>query len=193
MILLVDNYDSFSMNVVQLIGKVINGKDEIKVIRNDEMTASKALALNPNYIILSPGPKRPKDAGICEELIKIAAGKVPILGICLGHQAISEVFGFEITYAKKLMHGKKSIIDLDTSSKIFRGLNKKEEVARYHSLVAVCDKDENENLKVIAKDENNEIMAVMHKKYEIYGLQFHPESVLTKNGERMIKNFLDIE
>ena len=189
MILLVDNYDSFSYNLVQLLGTVLNGKEEIKVIRNDESTVEEILAMKPSHIIISPGPKRPSDAGVCEELIRKAAGMVPILGVCLGHQAICETFGMTVGYAKELMHGKKSVVTVDTSSKIFEGMEERQEVARYHSLVALPDTI-NENIKVLATSDDGEIMAVKHTNYEIYGLQFHPESVLTKNGEQMMINFL---
>ena len=189
MVLLVDNYDSFSYNLVQLIGTVLEGREEIKVIRNDEYTVDEILKMNPSHIIISPGPKRPSDAGICEKLILSAAGKVPILGVCLGHQAICEAFGMTVSYAKKLMHGKKSLITVDTSADIFEGMESEQEVARYHSLVALPE-TANDNIRIIATSAEGEIMAVKHAKYNIYGLQFHPESVLTKNGMTMIINFL---
>lgn len=188
MILLIDNYDSFSYNLYQLVGMI---NPDIKVIRNDELTVDEILNLAPSHIIVSPGPGRPRDAGICEELIK-AAGKIPILGVCLGHQAICETFGAEITYAKKLMHGKKSKVNFSGNSPIFEGLEDGLEVARYHSLAAsengfpVC-------LKVTARTNDGEIMAVQHVQYPIYGLQFHPESILTQNGKIMLSNFLKIK
>ena len=133
MILLIDNYDSFSYNLVQLAGSV---NPDIKVIRNDAMTVEEIEKLNPSHIIISPGPGYPKDAGICEDVIRYFRGKKPILGVCLGHQAICEVFGAEITHAKKLMHGKKSTLNIDPTCKIFNGMGDKMVGARYHSLIA---------------------------------------------------------
>ena len=186
MILLIDNYDSFSYNLYQLIGEI---NSNIKVIRNNEMTLKEVKMLHADYIVISPGPGRPKDAGICEDVIKHFTSKVPILGICLGHQAICEAFGAKITYAKEIMHGKTSDVIIDTHCPIFLGLENQIKVARYHSLVA----DQNsipECLLVTAKTLDGEIMAVKHKKYNTFGLQFHPESILSQNGKNMIKNFL---
>lgn len=191
MILLIDNYDSFSYNLVQLIGGLCKekGGEEIKVIRNDELTVKEIEDLHPSRIILSPGPGRPCDAGVCEDVVKQLKGKVKILGVCLGHQGICESFGATVTYAKQLVHGKQSEATLDTSAEIFKGLPKKVMVARYHSLAA--DKSTlPAELKVIAQTEDGEVMAVKHTEYEIYGLQFHPESVLTPDGATMMKNFL---
>ncbi len=187
MILLIDNYDSFTYNLVQFCGSIT---PDIKVIRNDEMTVKEIRELNPGRIILSPGPGYPKVAGICEEVIKELKGEIPILGVCLGHQAICEVFGGEITHAKKLMHGKKSNIKVDTSCKIFKNMPQVVEGARYHSLIAKRATLP-EELIVTACDDMGEVMAVKHRDYEIYGLQFHPESILTKDGIKMIKNFLE--
>lgn len=186
MILLIDNYDSFSYNVYQLVGSV---NPDIKVIRNDEMTIQEIEALSPSHIILSPGPGRPVDAGICEEVIRYFAGKIPIMGICLGHQAICEVFGATITYAKELMHGKQSVAALDTESLLFRGMRREITVARYHSLAAEPDSIPTQ-LTVTARTADGEVMAVEHRDYPIYGVQFHPESVLTPEGKRIIENFL---
>ena len=186
MILLIDNYDSFSYNVYQLTASV---EPDVKVVRNDEMAVDEIQALAPTHIILSPGPGRPSDAGICEEVIRRFAGKIPILGICLGHQAICEVFGATITYAKQLMHGKQSLAALDTDSVLFRGMKKEITVARYHSLAAELPA-ELDTLKVTAKTYDGEIMAVEHEKYPVYGVQFHPESVLTPEGYQIIENFL---
>ncbi|MGN1145268.1 MAG: bifunctional anthranilate synthase component II/anthranilate phosphoribosyltransferase [Acetatifactor sp.] len=186
MILLIDNYDSFSYNVYQLVGSV---NPDIKVIRNDEMTIQEIEALSPSHIILSPGPGRPADAGICEEVIRYFAGKIPIMGICLGHQAICEVFGATITYAKELMHGKQSVAALDTESLLFRGMRREITVARYHSLAAEPDSMPTQ-LTVTARTADGEVMAVEHRDYPIYGVQFHPESVLTPEGKRIIENFL---
>ncbi len=186
MILLVDNYDSFSYNLYQLVGKI---DPDIKVIRNDELSADEIIALSPSHIIISPGPGKPSDAGVCEELVKKAAGKIPVLGVCLGHQAVCEAFGAKIVHAKKLMHGKKSVITADKNCKLFEGIEGEFEIARYHSLAA----DENgfpESLKITAKTADGEIMAVQHEKFPVFGVQFHPESILTQHGEQMLRNFL---
>lgn len=189
MILLIDNYDSFSYNLYQLIGTL---NSDIKVIRNDEMTIDEIEKLNPDCIIVSPGPGRPADAGICEEAIDYFKDKKPILGVCLGHQAICETFGATVSYAKKLMHGKQSVVTLDNSSKIFKGFSTSSSVARYHSLSAVADTMP-DCLKVIATSDDGEVMAVEHRDYPVYGLQFHPESILTPDGLEMLKNFLSIK
>jgi anthranilate synthase component 2 len=186
MILLIDNYDSFSYNVYQLIGSV---DPDIRVIRNDAMTIADIEKLAPGYIILSPGPGKPSDAGICEEVIKYFGGKIPILGICLGHQAICEVYGAKITYAKELMHGKQSVASLDTESTLFKKMDDKITVARYHSLAAEPDSIP-DCLKVTAVTDDGEVMAVEHRQYPVYGVQFHPESVLTPDGIKIVKNFL---
>jgi len=186
MILLIDNYDSFSYNVYQLTASL---DPDVKVIRNDEMTVEEIEALAPTHIILSPGPGRPCDAGICEEAVRYFAGRVPILGICLGHQAICEVFGAAITYAAQLMHGKQSVVTLDTESTLFRGMERESTVARYHSLAASADTMP-DALKVTALAADGEIMAVEHREYPIYGVQFHPESILTPDGHRMMENFI---
>lgn len=188
MILLIDNYDSFSYNLYQLIGGI---DPDIKVIRNDELSVEEILALKPSHIIVSPGPGRPCDAGVCEDVIRAAAGKIPVLGVCLGHQAICETFGAEITYAKRLMHGKKSVTELDTGSRLFTGLPEKCEVARYHSLAA-SENGFPDCLKVTARTDDGEIMAVEHKEYPIFGVQFHPESILTQHGRKMAENFLEV-
>lgn len=191
MILLIDNYDSFSYNLVQLIGSILSGKEDIKVIRNDEMTVEDIKKLNPSHIILSPGPGRPIDAGICEEAVKELKGRFPILGVCLGHQGICEAFGGVITYASSLMHGKQSPVKVDTSSPLFKGLEEEVLVGRYHSLAAEQNSLPAE-LTVIAKASDGDIMAVKHKDYEIYGVQFHPESFLTPEGRVIMENFLSI-
>ncbi|MDD3221883.1 MAG: aminodeoxychorismate/anthranilate synthase component II [Clostridia bacterium] len=188
MLILIDNYDSFSYNLVQMAGGI---QPDIKVIRNDAMTVEEIFELKPSHIILSPGPGYPKAAGICEELVRKADGSIPILGVCLGHQGICEAFGGEIVHARKLMHGKQSRIYLDIEDPIFKGLREEEDVARYHSLVAAPESMP-ECLKVIGKDGIGEIMAVAHKTKPIYGLQFHPESILTPKGYLMMKNFLEM-
>ncbi|MGN0153293.1 MAG: anthranilate synthase component II [Lachnospiraceae bacterium] len=202
MILLIDNYDSFSYNLVQMIGGIQKeryekgvskeGKDSnygIQVIRNDEMTVKEIEKMTPEYIILSPGPGRPMDAGICEELLRTYTKPVKILGVCLGHQAIFEAFGGTVTYAKKLMHGKQSEITFDEEEKIFEGIPENIRIARYHSLAGDAGTLP-DCLKVIAATADGEVMAVRHKEREIYGFQFHPESVLTEYGREMLENFL---
>lgn len=186
MILLIDNYDSFSYNLYQLAGSL---NPAIRVIRNDEMTIAEIQALDPEKIILSPGPGRAEHAGICMDVITHFAGKVPILGVCLGHQAICQAFGATVSYAKTLMHGKQSQITLDTACPLFAGLEQKIKGARYHSLCALEDTLPDE-LKTIAKSDDGEIMGVKHVQYDLYGLQFHPESILTPQGHTILKNFL---
>lgn len=186
MILLIDNYDSFSYNLYQYIGEI---SSDIKVIRNDEMTVEEIRALKPNCIILSPGPGRPEDAGIIVEAAGILGKEIPILGVCLGHQAICAAFGAKVTYAKQLMHGKQSRVSLDTDSVLFEGLNRETLVARYHSLAAERDTIP-ECLKITALTTDGEVMAVQHREYPIYGVQFHPESIMTPDGKRMIQNFI---
>ncbi len=188
MIVLIDNYDSFSYNLYQLVGEL---NPDIKVVRNDALTVEELEALQPEAIILSPGPGRPADAGICEEAALKLSGKVPILGVCLGHQAICEAFGGVVGYAKELMHGKSSLAKLDCASPIFKGMPEQTRVARYHSLAA-----EEETLpaclKVISRTDDGEVMAVQHAEFPTYGLQFHPESILTPEGRTILKNFLEI-
>jgi glutamine amidotransferase of anthranilate synthase or aminodeoxychorismate synthase len=188
MILLIDNYDSFSYNLVQMIGGF---RKDIRVVRNDELTVEQAVRLHPSHIILSPGPGFPQAAGICEELVRKRKGTVPILGVCLGHQGICEAFGAKIIHAKELMHGKQSRIRLQNENKLFRGLPPEIPAGRYHSLIAERETLPQE-LLVIAEDEKHEVMAVQHRDYEIYGLQFHPESILTPQGAKIIQNFLSI-
>lgn len=188
MILLIDNYDSFSYNLYQLLGGITS---DIKVIRNNELKVDEIEKLNPDTIVISPGPGKPKDAGFCEDIIKYFADKKPILGICLGHQAICEVFGAKITYAPKIMHGKVSEIEIDNNCPIFKNLPSKIKVARYHSLIA-DEKTLPNEFVITAKTQDGIIMAVKHKNYDIYGLQFHPESVLTPDGEVIARNFLEV-
>ena len=188
MILLIDNYDSFSYNLYQAVGAV---NPNIRVIRNNELSAAEIEALHPSHIILSPGPGRPADAGVCEQVVRNMAGKAAILGVCLGHQAICEAFGATITYAKELMHGKKSRIYIANGSALFQGLPPLIEGARYHSLCADRSTLPDE-LLVVAETEDGEVMGVKHADFDIYGVQFHPESVLTPQGDRIISNFLKI-
>ncbi len=244
MILIIDNYDSFSYNLVQMIGSILVKESEIKeselkglveseavkteevmekavikeevikeevikeavirelvdynskiidirVIRNDEVTVSQIQELKPSHIIISPGPGKPKDAGICEELIRAISNESCLLGICLGHQAICEALGSKITYAKELNHGKQSLVQINKEEAIFKGLSSEILVGRYHSL-AVEEESLSSNLDVIARAKDGEIMAIKHKSNNIYGLQFHPESILTKDGEIILKNFLSL-
>lgn len=188
MVVLIDNYDSFSYNVYQQVGSII---EDILVIRNDEKSIEEIEKLNPSHIVISPGPGRPRDAGICEELILHFAGQIPILGICLGHQAICEAFGAKITYAKELMHGKQSMIHIDSRSVLFQNMEESMTVGRYHSLVAEAVTIPNE-LRVIARSLDGEVMAVEHIRYPVYGLQFHPESILTPEGIDIMRRFLQI-
>lgn len=186
MILLIDNYDSFTYNLYQYVGIF---EPDIRVERNDKITIGEIKEMNPDRIILSPGPKSPKEAGICMDVVKAFAGVKPILGICLGHQCIGEAFGGTVTYAKQLFHGKQSLITHDGSS-VFSGIDSPIKVARYHSL-AVQEDDLPDCLRVLAKTEDGEIMAMRHKEYPIVGLQFHPESIYTEHGKRMIENFVN--
>lgn len=186
MILLIDNYDSFSYNLYQLTGTI---NPDIRVIRNDELTIEEIRSLKPDRIILSPGPGFPKDAGICIEAAKQLGKEIPLLGVCLGHQSICQAFGATISYAKQLMHGKQSLVRLDTSCPIFQGMKPEILAARYHSLAAVRETMP-DCLKITAETSDGEIMAVMHREYPIYGVQFHPESILTPDGFEILNNFL---
>ena len=187
MIILIDNYDSFSYNLYQLIGSI---EPEIKVVRNDEFTPEQLGEMTPEAVIISPGPGRPEDAGICVDTVKKLGGRIPILGVCLGHQAICASFGATVSYAKKLMHGKASLAVLDTTCPVFSGCPHEISVARYHSL-AVIEDTLPDVLEVIARTADGEIMAVKHKEYPVVGLQFHPESIYTEHGKRMIENFVN--
>lgn len=189
MILLIDNYDSFSYNLYQLVGAIC---PDIRVIRNDELTVLEIEALAPERIILSPGPGRPEEAGVIIEAVKSLGDRIPILGVCLGHQAICEAYGAVIAPARQLMHGKQSLVDVDTGCPVFRGLPDQIPAARYHSLVARADTLP-DCLQVTATAENGEIMAVCHKRDPVYGLQFHPESILTPQGHIILENFLEIK
>ncbi|MCJ7854829.1 aminodeoxychorismate/anthranilate synthase component II [Lachnospiraceae bacterium NSJ-143] len=187
MILLIDNYDSFSYNLYQLAGAI---NPEIKVIRNDELSPSEIQKLNPEKIIISPGPGRPEDAGVCIDTIRLLAGNVPILGVCLGHQAIAKAFGAAVSRAKSIMHGKESEISIDTGSAVFKGLPSKISVARYHSLAAI-DCTVPDCLKITGRSKDGEIMSLEHRNYKIYGLQFHPESIMTPQGKTILRNFIE--
>lgn len=187
MILLIDNYDSFSYNLYQIIGQI---DEDIKVFRNDKITLDEISELNPSMIVLSPGPGRPEDAGICMDIVKEFYDKIPILGVCLGHQSICMAFGGVISYASELMHGKSSIVSL-SDDLIFKGLDKEITVGRYHSL-SLKDETLPKELKVIARSDDGEIMAVKHEKFNVYGLQFHPESILTPDGLSILINFSEL-
>ena len=184
MIVLVDNYDSFSFNLYQLLGQF----DAIKVIRNDEKTLEEVSAMEPNHIVISPGPGRPAAAGICEEMVRYFAGQVPILGVCLGHQAIAQVFGAAIVRAAKVMHGKTSPVS-HTGQGVFLGLNNPLTVTRYHSLL-IDPLTLPECFEVTARSEKGEIMGIRHRIFDLEGVQFHPESILSEQGHQLLANFL---
>lgn len=186
MILLIDNYDSFSYNLYQMIGEI---NPNIKVIRNNEITVGEIEALKPQKIIISPGPGRPEEAGICIETIKKCGEQIPILGVCLGHQAVCMAYGGKVGYAKRLMHGKMSKVKVNNGTLLFKGLPEYIEAARYHSLAAEAESLPSE-LIVTAETEDGEIMAVQHRVYSVYGVQFHPESLLTPKGKIILENFL---
>lgn len=189
MILLFDNYDSFTYNLYQYLGDITT---DIKVVRNDEYTPEELIAMNPSHIILSPGPKRPDEAGCMEELIRKAAGKIPILGICLGHQGIGEVYGGKVVLAPYMAHGKTSEVTIDTKNcPLFRGLPERITVGRYHSLVVEPDSYSDELVAAAATDDHI-LMALAHREYPLYGIQFHPESILTPEGHKILENFLAI-
>ena len=186
MTLLIDNYDSFSYNLYQLVGEI---EPDIRVIRNDELTVEEIKALSPDHIILSPGPGRPEQAGVTMEAVTALGARIPILGVCLGHQAICAAFGASITYARELMHGKQSQVQFDRECPLFQGCPETAPVARYHSLAADADTIP-ECLNVTARTTDGEVMGVQHTVYPIYGVQFHPESILTPDGATMLRNFI---
>lgn len=185
MILLIDNYDSFTYNLYQYMGIF---EKNIKVVRNDKITIEEIEALNPDHIVLSPGPKSPKEAGICMDVVKHFYDKKPIMGICLGHQSIGAAFGANIVYAKELMHGKQSLIS-HSGTGIFEGIPETIRVARYHSL-AVEEASLPDCFDILARTDDGEIMAMCHKEFPVYGIQFHPESIFTDHGKKIVENFL---
>jgi len=187
MVLLIDNYDSFSYNLYQLIGSI---DQNIKVARNDEISVDEIKSIAPDFLVISPGPGKPSDAGICIEAVKGLCSIMPILGICLGHQAIYEAFGGTVSYASKLMHGKSSIVTVDRDNALFKRLPQTIQAARYHSLAGIKSTLPS-SLKITAWTQDDEIMAVCHKEHPVYGLQFHPESILTPKGKIIIENFLN--
>lgn len=187
MLLLIDNYDSFTFNLFHYLGEL--GAD-VLVKRNDELTADEALAMGADGIVLSPGPCTPNEAGICLDLIRAAGGRMPILGVCLGHQAIGQVYGGHVVRAPEPMHGKLSRIHHNGKS-VFRGLNNDFEATRYHSLTLAPDSIP-QSLEVTATTADGVIMGVMHKQHPVHGVQFHPESIASENGHALLQNFLQI-
>ena len=188
MIVLIDNYDSFSYNLYQLVGTL---HPDIRVVRNDELTVDEVRALRPTHVILSPGPGYPKDAGICVEAAKKLANETRILGVCLGHQAICEAFGATISHAKELMHGRQSMVAVKAACPLFKGLMPWIPAGRYHSLAAKRTTLPAE-LKIMAETDDGEVMAVQHTRLPVYGLQFHPESILTPDGAKILSNFIHL-
>jgi anthranilate synthase/aminodeoxychorismate synthase-like glutamine amidotransferase len=187
MIFVLDNYDSFTYNLVQYMGEL---GAEMTIRRNDELTVDEVEALAPERILLSPGPCTPQEAGISVDLIRRFAGKTPILGVCLGHQAIGAAFGGDVVRAPKLMHGKTSEVEHDGKT-IFSGIATPMTCTRYHSLI-VSEKNLPKDLEVSARTADGTIMGLRHRKYPVEGVQFHPESVLTDDGKRLIQNFLEL-
>ena len=187
MVLVIDNYDSFVYNLVQYIGEL---GENVKVFRNDKISLSRVDALKPTKIVISPGPGRPENAGICNEIIKKFMDKIPILGVCLGHQCIGYSLGAKIVSAKKLMHGKISLI-YHNKKGIYQGLKNPFEATRYHSLIIKKENFPN-SLKVTAWTKKGEIMGIEHRDFPLFGVQFHPESILTKEGKELLKNFLKL-
>lgn len=186
MILMIDNYDSFTYNLVQYLGEL---GGEITVFRNDKITIREIDKLNPDKIVISPGPCTPNEAGISVETIKHFAGRTPILGVCLGHQCIGQAFGGNILRARQLMHGKTSMIRHDGKS-VYKGLQNPFEATRYHSLI-IEKKSLPKELEITSYSEDDEIMGVRHKQLKVEGIQFHPESILTGEGKKLLKNFLE--
>lgn len=197
MILMIDNYDSFTYNLVQYMGEIIMEKladadiySEIRVFRNDKITISEIEEMNPDEIVISPGPGTPLEAGISNDVILHFAGKVPILAVCLGHQCVGHVFGGDVVRADRLMHGKTSMIHHDGKA-IFANLENPFEATRYHSLI-IKPETLPDCLTVTARTDQDEIMGVKHKEYPIWGVQFHPESILTSEGKKLLRNFIQL-
>lgn len=188
MILLIDNYDSFTFNLYQMLSKY----ERVEVIRNDGKTVEEIEAMKPAGIVLSPGPGRPENSGICPQVIRSLRGKIPILGVCLGEQAICQVYGGTVSHAIKPMHGRQSEVDIVEDSELFKGLGRKMKVARYHSLIAEEESLEGTELRITGKTKQEEVMAVEDSGRKVYGVQFHPESIMTKDGAKILENFARI-
>ncbi|MCL1922998.1 MAG: aminodeoxychorismate/anthranilate synthase component II [Propionibacteriaceae bacterium] len=186
MILIIDNYDSFTYNLYQMVGAI---DPDIRVVRNDALRVSDVASMNPSHVILSPGPGYPAEAGICIDVVKELGQRFPILGVCLGHQGICEAYGATITHAPQLMHGKTSLIRVVAPNQLFEGLPTEIPVGRYHSLVA-DPATIPEELIVSAVSDLGEIQGIHHRDFDIYGVQFHPESILTPYGAKMLENFI---
>jgi anthranilate synthase/aminodeoxychorismate synthase-like glutamine amidotransferase len=191
MILLIDNYDSFTYNLVQRLGE-LDPNIDLQVYRNDKIDADRIAALKPSHIIVSPGPCTPKEAGVSNEVIQRFAPSVPILGVCLGHQCIGHVFGGEVIRNWRVMHGKTSLIHHDGQG-VFRGLSNPFEATRYHSLVIKRETFNHPDFIVTAWTDDNEIMGVRHRAWPLHGVQFHPESFLTLEGPKLLKNFVEMK
>ncbi|AKF93583.1 aminodeoxychorismate/anthranilate synthase component II [Brevibacillus laterosporus] len=185
MIIMIDNYDSFTYNLVQFVGEL---GEELRVFRNDKITLEEIENMNPDYLMISPGPCTPNEAGISMEVVRHFAGKIPIFGVCLGHQSIGQVFGGKIVRADRLMHGKTSEV-LHDGKTIFASIPSPFQAARYHSLV-IQEESIPEELEITARTPEGEIMAIRHRELPIEGVQFHPESIITQYGKQMLKNFL---
>ncbi|MBE6471013.1 MAG: aminodeoxychorismate/anthranilate synthase component II [Coriobacteriaceae bacterium] len=191
MILLIDNYDSFSYNLYQLVGSI---EPDIRVVRNDALGVNEIRALGPAGIIISPGPGRPEDAGVCVDVVRELGPELPILGVCLGHQAICLAYGATIGYARQLMHGKQSMASIEpdaTQAGLFAGLPAQVPVARYHSL-SVVEHTLPDELVATARADDGEVMAVQHRTHPVFGVQFHPESIMTPDGPAILRNFIDL-
>lgn len=188
MILLIDNYDSFTFNLYQMLSQY----ERVEVIRNDGKTLEEIEAMKPAGIVLSPGPGRPENSGICPQVIRSLRGKIPILGVCLGEQAICQVYGGTVSHAIKPMHGRQSEVDIVDDSELFKGLGRKMKVARYHSLIAEEESLEGTELRITGKTKQEEVMAVEDRGRKVYGVQFHPESIMTKDGAKILENFARI-
>lgn len=186
MILIIDNYDSFTYNLAHLVGQ---HTEDVKVVRNDTLTVEDVRAMAPEGILISPGPGRPAEAGITEDMIRALGASTPILGVCLGHQAIGEVFGGRIAHAPELMHGKTSRIHHDGRS-VFEGVEQNFEATRYHSLIVDRKGFPEDTLEISATSENGVIMGLRHRTWPVEGIQFHPESLMTKAGPKLIENWL---
>jgi len=187
MILVIDNYDSFTFNLVQYLGEL---GAEMRVFRNDMITVEEAVALNPEKVLVSPGPCTPKEAGVSCDIIREFGPRLPVFGVCLGHQAIGDVYGGNVVRADRLMHGKTSPI-LHEGKSVFKGLPSPFEATRYHSLI-IERSSIPDCLEITARTAEGEIMGVMHKEHPVHGVQFHPESILTVEGKKLLQNFLDL-